>query len=170
MAFDLALVLNLVTTLSILAGVAFAMVQIQQTERKRREEATITILQTFQEPGKTQAVARLIEMNPGFTRDEAREAGTLADAHLLANEMESLGMLVHMRVVDLRTIARFWPMHAWWRRMERFVLDSRAFKGEPDLWCWFEWLAAECAKVPGEHPPGWSPRPLPQADPAVPPP
>jgi hypothetical protein len=59
--------------------------------------------------------------------------------------MESMGVLLHKRLVDVETITELFPVEMAWKRFEPIVTGIRR-KGTPESYKWFEYLHNEMKK------------------------
>jgi hypothetical protein len=119
MHVDLASVLNLISTIVIVAALIFTAMQVRQGNVKRRDQAAITLIQTAQSTGWTRALD-LIGKLPGNTQpSDIERAGAEVERALFefGVRLETIGYMVFRRNVDLETVddliggvtLMFWP-------------------------------------------------------------
>ena len=136
---------NLALTLSLIVAIIFGIVQAKTANRDRKERLTLETLRNFQ----TREFSELLfyittEKMPSSL---AQWQGLPANERILliqfGQEMESLGMLVAERYIDLdlvdKTLGSF-VMTAWDKYRPVF-LEMREKNPDPFLGEYFQWLA-----------------------------
>jgi hypothetical protein len=129
MHLDLASVLNLVSTIAIVAALIFTALQVRQGNVKRRDQAAITLIQTSQSEGWTRALD-LIGKLPGDAQpSDIERAGAEVERALFefGVRLETIGYMVFRRNVDLETVddliggvtLMFWSRAKSWGERER---------------------------------------------------
>ena len=129
MHLDLASMLNLISTIAIVAALIFTALQVRQGNVKRRDQAAITLIQTAQSEGWTRALD-LIGKLPGDAQpSDIERAGAEVERALFefGVRLESIGYRVFRRNVDLETVddliggvtLMFWSRAKAWGERER---------------------------------------------------
>jgi hypothetical protein len=150
MHVDLASVLNLISTIAIVASLIFTALQVRQGNVKRRDQAAITLIQTAQSTGWTRALD-LIGKLPGNTQpSDIERAGAEVERALFefGVRLETIGYMVFRRNVDLETVddliggvtLMFWPRAKAWSERERRRTEN------PKFLEWCKWLANKIAE------------------------
>jgi len=145
MAYEIiALIANLALALSFIVGLIFGIVEVRAAARDRRERFTLETLRNFQ----TREFAELILfiVNSPNMPSSRKELETLPrnDRVIfiqLAQQMESLGMLVADKFIDLdlvdKTLGSF--VSNSWQKYKKIFLSMRG--EDPFLGEYFQWLA-----------------------------
>ncbi len=141
----IALIANLALTLSFIVALIFGIAQVRAAGRDRRERLTLETLRAFQ----TREFAELIRY-VGW-RDMPKtieELGALPDQEQFlliqfGQEMESLGMMVAERVIDIdlvdKTLGSF--VTTSWEKLKSLYLDIRVKREDPFMSEYYQWLA-----------------------------
>lgn len=150
MHLDLTSVLNLISTIAIVAALIFTALQVRQGNVKRRDQAAITLIQTAQSEGWTRALD-LIGKLPGDAQpSDIERAGAEVERALFefGLRLETIGYMVFRRNVDLETVddliggvtLMFWSRAKSWGERERTRTEN------PKFLEWCEWLANRIAE------------------------
>ena len=141
--FDLSAALNLVTTLAVVLGVIFALVQLRHATRLRRDHAAVDIVRTVQTQEVRFAVGRILKLPDNVDPETIRnDPGLLKDALAVDSACEMWGCMVYENVVDHRMLDRMvggW-VRGTWRRLGRWVEAERAETRNPNVGEWWQWL------------------------------
>jgi hypothetical protein len=150
------LIANVALALSLVTAVIFGIAQVRQAARDRRERFTLETLRGFS----AREFAELMRFVT--TRDLPQCGGDLktlpAADHVLfvqlAQQMESLGILVAEGLVDIelvdKTLGDF--VITAWNKYKPLFLDMREKMPDPYLGEYFQWLAELIAKRMAESP------------------
>jgi len=141
--FDLASGLNIVTTVAVVVGVVFAMVQLQHGARTRRDHAAVDVVRTVQTQEVRQAMATILmlpdNVSPEMIRNDPK---LLAAALAVDSACEMWGCLVYENVVDLHMLDRMvggWVRGSW-RKLGGWVEAERLDNRNPNIGEWWQWL------------------------------
>ena len=141
---DAANVAQLVEGIVVLGGLAFAIVQLAQFRRQRRELAAIELAHSFSNPAFARALQRVLELQPGLTTDELQQLDDESrDAMMLLSlTLESVGIMVHRRIVDIDIV---WELMGGvvltaWERLRPWAMYQRERSGREKFDEWIEWL------------------------------
>ena len=151
MSSDLIILLaNLALTLSFFIALIFGIAQLRVTARDRRERFTLETLRTFQ----TREFAELIQyilshdFPSSYEGFQARSAGDQTCFIQFAQEMESIGILVAEKFIDIdlldKTLGVF--VANAWEKYKPMYLDMREKLSDPFLGEYFQWLAERIDK------------------------
>ena len=145
MAQSIEIIANLALALSVVIALVFGVAQVRAAERDRRERLTLEALRGFN----TREFAEIIHFMQVLDMPKTREAFNLLPAEqqvtlIQASQMmESLGMLVYERVIDLdlvdKTIGSFVSLN--WEKYRPMFEDMRKNIPDPYLGEYFQWLA-----------------------------
>lgn len=148
MSFDT--LLNMVATGTLVGGLAFAVVQIQYFRARRRRDAALALVQSYQSPEFARAIFYGLDIPDGLPQmDEADVAVARREGMwLLMTTWESLGILVHRGEVSLELVEDFFSgaIVLSWRRFGPLIEQTRKEIGRDTYFEWFEWLAERVAE------------------------
>ncbi|MDQ5841427.1 MAG: hypothetical protein M3537_09880 [Chloroflexota bacterium] len=140
---DVRVMLDVVTTLAVVIGVAFGLIQLRQALQNRRDLAAVDIVRTVQTQDVRRAVERIlnlpIDADPAATRDDP---SMLEAALAVDSACEMWGSMVFEGVVDHHMLDRMvggW-VRATWPRLRRWVEAERADAANPNIGEWWQWL------------------------------
>jgi len=139
-------VAELIGGIVVVGGLAFAIVQLAQLRRQRRELAAIELARSFSNPAFARALQRVLQLEPGLTADELQQLDekSLDAMMLLSLTFESVGIMVHRRIVDIEIV---WELMggvviAAWERLQPWAIQQRELSGREKFDEWVEWLDA----------------------------
>jgi hypothetical protein len=143
---DLSPFANVINTLALTAGVIFAAAQIRYYRQRRRRDAMLELVRSFQSPSFTSALRRIVSLPDGANTKQIREllGPDGEDAvYLVTLTWESLGILLFRREVTLDLIDDFFsgPILVSWRRLHVYVEEMRGVLKRETGAEWFQWLA-----------------------------
>ena len=140
---DLATALNLLTTVAIVAGVGFGLVEVRQALRDRRDHAAVDIVRTVQTQEVRRAVERVFDLPDDADPDVIRGDPDLLEAALAVDSAcEMWGSMVYEGVVDHQMLDRMvggW-VRGTWSRLRGWVEAERIQNRNPNVGEWWEWL------------------------------
>jgi hypothetical protein len=135
--------LDLITTVAVVVGVGFALVQLRQTGRARRDHAAVDVVRTVQTQEVRLAMSRVLKLPdavpPSLIRDDPE---LLAAALAVDSACEMWGCLVFENVVGLHMLDRMvggWVRGAWCK-LGPWVEAERADNLNPNIGEWWQWL------------------------------
>ncbi len=135
---------EIVSVLIVVGGFLFAVIQLMHLRHQRRDAAAIELARSFQSPEFGHALRLLLSLPPGLSSDELEEYGpSYEDAAMLVSlTLESVGIMVHRRVVSLEMV---WELMGGlvlgaWERLEGWVEAMRAEQGREKFDEWLQWL------------------------------
>src|SRR5438094_10083268 len=104
---DISTLANLINAIAVTAGVIFAATQIRYYRQRRRRDAMLELVRSFQSPAFTSALRRVLSLPDGADAQKIREVlgpdGEDA-VYLVALTWESIGVLLFRRELTLDTI------------------------------------------------------------------
>ena len=151
-----ALIANLSLALSFIVGLIFGISQVRAAARDRHERLTLETLRNFQ----TREFAELIHYvtlhDMPCSRKELQ--GIPADEYVMliqfAQQMESLGLLVAERLIDIDLVDKTLGslVTTAWEKYKTMFLDIREKQPDPFLGEYFQWLAERIEERMRENP------------------
>ncbi len=140
---DLGTISDLVTTLAVVFGVIFGLVQLRHATRSRRDHAAVDIVRTVQTQEVRQAVGQILALPDDVDPNQIRsDPQLLAAALTVDSACEMWGCMVFERVVDHRMVDRMvggW-VRGTWRRLRLWVESERVENRNPNVGEWWQWL------------------------------
>lgn len=139
---DIPIVLDLVRTGALVAGIIFALAQLRQATRSRRDYAAAEVIRTAQTHDVRLAVARVLalplDVEPGIIRADP----SLLQAALAVDSVcEMWGSMVYEGVIPHRMLDRMvggW-VRGTWLRLRRWAAAER-IDYNPNAAEWWQWL------------------------------
>jgi hypothetical protein len=139
------IILNVVTTLTVLGGLLFAIFEVQNMRARRRQSAALALVRSYQTPEFSNAIVKTLNIPNGLTRKEVEGQlkGDLDGVWLLMTTWESLGILVHHREISLKLVEDFFsgPITLSWLKFQTLVEEMRRELDRETYFEWFQWLA-----------------------------
>jgi hypothetical protein len=153
---DLPTVAQLISTFTVVAGFIFAVYQVLNIRRQRRDETALTLMRTTAPPevfGST-----LMSLPEDATPEAIRALGPQVGHAIVTAcvNFENLGYLVFIRMIPLSLVEDLQGGHVRqaWRTLRAWVAHIRTL-GNPNAFEWFEWLydRLEQHHATTKHPP-----------------
>ena len=143
---DVSTLVNLINAFAVTAGVIFAAVQIRYYRQRRKRDAMLELVRSFQSPAFTSALRRVLSLPDGADAQKIREVlgpdGEDA-VYLVSLTWESLGVLVFRREVTLDLVDDFFsgPILLSWQKLKVYSEEWRRTLNRETGSEWFHWLA-----------------------------
>ena len=143
---DIATLANLINAIAVTAGVIFAAAQIRYYRQRRRREAMLELVRSFQSPALTSALRR-VQSLPDAADTEGIRKVLGADGedavYLVSITWETLGILVFHREVTLDLVDDFFsgPILVSWQKLKIYSEECRHTLKRETFNEWFQWLA-----------------------------
>lgn len=151
--FDISMVLNLVTTIAVIVGVSFALIQLQQDARVRRDHAAVDVVRTVQSQEVRMAMATILKLPDDVSPEMIRnDTELLAAALAVDSACEMWGCMVYESVVDLHMLDRMvggW-VRGTWRKLGKWIEAERIENCNPNIGEWWQWLYEKIEADPAE--------------------
>ena len=143
---DLSTIANLVNAMAVTAGVIFAAAQIRHYRQRRRRDAMLELVRSFQSPDFTSALRRINSLPDGADLAAIHEVlgpDGPDNVFLVGLTWESLGVLLFRHEVTLDLMDDFFSgaIVISWRKLSVFVEEDRRSVQRDTVWEWFQWLA-----------------------------
>jgi hypothetical protein len=140
MHLELAVWLNLVFTVAIVAAFFFTALQVRQGSIKRGDQAAVTLIQTTQREGWTRPLGMLSNLKPEATVEDVERAGIYVQRAMIdfGVRLEIIGCMVFRRTIGLRTADDLIGGVAltFWSRTKNWARRKRERMGNPKLYEW----------------------------------
>lgn len=154
----LSTVLNLISTLAVVIGVIYGLIQLRNFQANRKRENALLVLNSFQTPGFIKGLVVLSQLPDGLSRDELWEYPDedLEVVLILANTFERMGWLVFKGEIPITFVEDAFTdiILTAWRKLARVVDDMRGPEpSEGKALEWFQWLAERIQERVAENPP-----------------
>jgi len=143
---DLSTLANLINAFAVTAALIFAGVQISHYRQRRRHDAMLELVRSFQSPTFSKALRRVTELPGNACAEEIRKLlGTDGEdlvVHLAAT-WETIGVLLFHGELTLDIIDDFFsgPILISWQKLLAYTTDQRQRYQRDTWWEWFQWLA-----------------------------
>ena len=143
---DFALVVNILTAVTLITGFFFAAFEWRRTRLESRRQSQVLLIRSFDSPEFVKAMRLIVALPDGLGRQEVESALGSDGIDLswyFAGIMESLGFLVFNREVDIRYVDQTLggPVTITWRKLRVYADQVRQELGRDTMYEWFQWLA-----------------------------
>jgi hypothetical protein len=154
---DLATVLNLITTLTVILGVVFGLIQLRQYQRDRKREGALLVVHSLQTREFLAGLNELLAIPDGLGKPALEQlvGDVIGKIHLVTATWERVGILVFHRELPLDVVddAFSGPIMVSWKKLEQYVHDLRAEQNRETWLEWFQWLAERMMDRESDAPP-----------------
>src|SRR5438046_10544897 len=143
---DLSTLANLINAFAVTSGLIFTAAQIGYYRQRRRREAMLELVRSFQSPAFTSALRRVLSLPDGADTRKIREVlgpdGEDA-VYLVSLTWESLGILLFRRELTLDVIEDFFsgPILLSWQKLKVYSEEWRIAQKRETGSVWFHWLS-----------------------------
>ncbi len=131
--------------LAVVAGLAFAAVEVRQFRKSRERESAFELFQTFQSMEFSIGTRLMFDMPGDMSQEELYEyMGDEIDYFLLLlSSLEGLGVLVQKKEISLRTVEDFFSglILSAWKKTERYIREIRELRERETIYEYMQWLA-----------------------------
>lgn len=142
-SIDFATIIDFITAIAVVGGIAFGIIEIRHMSRNRRDFAAFDIVRAAQTQEVRQAVSRILSLQEDSDPDMIRSDPELFDAALEVDVVcEMWGSLVYEGVAELHMLDRMiggW-VRGTWVRLRLWVESEREITGNPNIAEWWQWL------------------------------
>ena len=130
---------------TIIGGVIFALIQLREFRRQRREAIAVELMRSFYNPEFARAVYLIRQLPDGVSGAEIKEKGPEYEqaAILVTTNYETMGLLVFRRIAPFSMVRDLTGGIAVvvWKRLSRWTEEVREEQSQPSWGEWFQWLA-----------------------------
>ena len=148
--------LQIASTLMILFGGGLALIQLRHAERARNRDAALAMLRSFQTPDFTRGMELVFNLPEGLDKAalEARVGDRMGDFFSVLTTIESIGVLVYRREIELELVDDFFsgPIVIAWRVSRVYLEGVRKETGRETIGEWVQWLAERFAERESKAP------------------
>src|SRR5256885_3799343 len=143
---DISTLANLINAIAVTAGVIFAATQIRDYRRRRKRDAMLALVSSFQSPTFAKALRRIIELPDNAGADEIRKIlgpeGEDLLVHLTAT-WETIGVLLFHGELSIDIVDDFFsgPILISWRKLLPYTIAIRREYDRETRSEWVQWLA-----------------------------
>jgi hypothetical protein len=145
MHLDLAVWLNVISTLAIVAALIFTALQVRQGNIKRKDQAAVALINTIQDESWARAIDLIGKLPENATPSDVDRAGSEIRRALteFGVRLETVGYMVFRRNIDLQTVDDLigGVTMLFWSRGKPWAERERELTGNPKYVEWCEWLA-----------------------------
>jgi hypothetical protein len=141
----IALIANIALAVSAIIALVFGIVQVQSATRDRQERLTLEALRNFNTREFSELMNYVTAHDIPLTHEKWQKLPAAEGIMItqFAQEMESLGLLVAERLINIdlvdKTIGSL--VSATWDKYKPMIQDSREKRPDPFLSEYFQWLA-----------------------------
>lgn len=142
---------SLATALAVVVALAFGAIQVRNESQRRRDTMAFSLLDSFQGQALADSLRCVLALPDGADPASIeRDLEATRAAEAIDYVMESWGIGVYERVIDLHTLDRACGgiVRASWRKLKPYVLSRRAKYGDPNWGEWFQWLVERMDEDP----------------------
>src|SRR2546423_14068155 len=155
---DIPTLANLINAIAVTAGVIFAATQIRDYRQRRRRDAMLALVSSFQSPTFAKALRSVIELPENASAEKIIEIlgpdGEDLLAHLTAT-WETIGILLFHGELTMALVDDFFsgPILISWRKLGSYVEEMRRRYDRNTWFEWFQWLAERMTERESKTPP-----------------
>jgi len=132
-----------------ISGGVFAVIQLLEFKRQRRDAIVVELSRTFYSPDLAAAVAVLHTLPDGCSAKELRARGLEYEraAVIVTTTFETMGLLVYLRVANFEVVKGLagGMIVVMWRKLRIWLDAVRTEQSQPSWAEWFQWLAERAA-------------------------
>jgi superfamily I DNA/RNA helicase len=153
---DVSSLANLINAFAVTAGVIFAAVQIRYYRQRRRRDAMIELVRSFQSPSFTSAFRRILSLPDDATTEQIQEKlGPDGEevVYFVTLTWESLGVMLFRGEVTIDLIDDFFsgPILISWRKLNVFVEEDRRALDRNTASEWFQMACRKNDRTREKH-------------------
>src|SRR5256885_6908768 len=143
---DISTLASLINAIAVTAGVIFAAVQIRQYRQRRQRDAMAALVRSFQTPSFAHALRRVSSLPDKVSREQISQLlGAAGEDHIysLLTSWEALAILLYHKEVTIDLVDDFFsgPIIVTWRKLSRYIAETRTEADRETYFEWVQWLA-----------------------------
>ena len=150
---------DIIGTVTVVGGLAFALIQLSEYRKQRRDVIAAELMRTFYSVALADAVTLVRSLPDHCTADELRQRGPQYEraAIIATTSFETMGLLVFRRIADYALVEQLagGMVTVLWRKLDAWVAAVRVEQVQPSWAEWFEWLARLAASRKNEAQPAY---------------
>jgi len=142
-------IIELITSLTVIAGVFFALLEFRNFKAARKRESALTLMQNFMSSEYNQLIPIVFDMPVGLSPKEiVKRMGGKGNIFSFLSVFESLGVMVYHKEISLDLVDDWFssPSQAAWTKLSPYIKQWREENQRPVGWEWVEWLHDQMAK------------------------
>jgi hypothetical protein len=151
---------QIVGTATIVGGTVFALFQLSELKKQRRDAVAGEIMRSFMDVDLANALTLIRALPDGVSAEELRRAGpeTERAAVLISTTFETMGLLVFRRIAPLDFVVDLAGgiIVVVWRKLGPWLGQMRVEQSQPSWAEWFQWLAQQCDRRKGHATPAYA--------------
>jgi hypothetical protein len=144
---DSGLLFDIVTTVTVVAGVIFAALEIRHMGRQRDHANMLALMSSFTSPDFNQALVLIFDMPNGLNKEEVEEylGDDARKIFTVLTTLESFGVLLHRGEVTIDILDDFFsgPIVLTWQKLGSYVIGLREENHRDTIGEWVQWLAEQ---------------------------
>jgi hypothetical protein len=154
---DISILFELISTLAVVFGIIFGLIQLRQYRLSRKREAALYLLNSYQTREFVGGIWTIQDLPNGLTRVQLEErlGEDLEVLGLVMSTWETIGILLFNHEVTIEMVDHVFsgPILFSWEKLETYVHDLRQDLGRETLFEWFQWLTEQMKKREKKQPP-----------------
>ena len=143
MNLDFPEIANLITSIAVVLGIIFGIIELRQSSRNRKDIAAFDIVRTVQTQEVRLAIQRVFTLPENADSQLISADPKMLDAVLAVDgACEMWGAMVFENVADLHMLDRMvggWVRQSW-IRIRKWVEEERVKTGNVNIGEWWQWL------------------------------
>lgn len=147
---ELSTILELITTVSVMAAGIFAGVQIIQFKKQRARESAIQMLRSTQTPEFMDAVHILFNVPENLSKKQIEDfvGDKMNSVLVMFGAFESIGYLVFRHDISLELVANFFggAIVMFWKKFKNYFIELRTTSKRENYGEWVQWLSDQLEK------------------------
>ena len=144
---------------AIIGGAIFAVIQLTEYRRRRRNQVAAELCRGFAEPELARAVTLIKRLPDGISLDDlqAMHGDYEEAAQIVGMAFETMGLLVYKNIASFQMIQELTGglLLMMWRKIEVWVETTREDQGNPRFGEWVQWLAERVAECESDMVPAY---------------
>jgi hypothetical protein len=136
---------EILSTVTVIGGVVFGFVQLNEFRSQRRDTVAVEIVRSFQDAEVARSLGLIRELPDGVSLAELRRRGaSYQDAAIkIATYYEAVGLLTFRRIVPFSVVRELTGgiCVVAWRKLATWTHDERQEQNHDSFAEWFQWLA-----------------------------
>jgi hypothetical protein len=153
---DLTAISSLVTTLSVVIGVIFALMELRHLTETRKTEIIMNLYERFTSKEIVEAMSKVLTAGKFESLEDYGKKYGLTEALMIANLYEGLGVLLEQNLIDIKMVAGLFGgaagLFSLWKKMEPMIHALREFMHSPFFLSHFEYLVKRLSEYKKEAP------------------
>lgn len=142
---NLSLLFQVISTVAVVSGIIFGIVNIRLFRANRKRESAIVMLNSFQTNDFVKGLHHIFELPEGLGKSEIDQLplDQFLSIYMVIGTWERLGILVYQREIPLDLVddAFSGPIVQSWEKLQQYIFDFRGWVKRETAMEWFQWLA-----------------------------